>query len=225
MSKKKNSGGRQGLTVNVKTAKSRSKSSAQWLKRQLNDPYVEQAKKAGYRSRAAFKLLEIHERYHLFKPGMAVVDLGAAPGSWTQIAAHILGERGTIIGIDLLPIEPMEGITFIEGDFTDEATYAQLQALVTQPIDVVMSDMAANTIGHAATDHLRIMALCEMALDFAIGVLRPGGTFLCKLFQGGAERELLLLLKQNFTTVKHVKPKASRADSAESYVLAMGFKK
>lgn len=217
--------GRQGLTVNVYTARDRSKSSAKWLRRQLNDPYVEQAKKDGYRSRAAYKLLEMDERFHLFKPHMHIVDLGAAPGSWCQVVVDKIGAKGTVVAIDLLDIKPIGGVHFIQGDFTDDETYAQLQALVTSPIDVVMSDMAANAIGHTATDHIRIMALCEMALDFAITVLKPDGTFLCKVLQGGTEKELLTLMKKHFTSVKHVKPKASRADSAESYVLAQGFRR
>jgi 23S rRNA (uridine2552-2'-O)-methyltransferase len=211
----------------VRSARQRSASSTQWLERQLNDPYVAEAKRLGYRSRAAFKLLQLDDRFHFLKPGARVVDLGAAPGGWTQVAvARVKAEagRGRVVGIDLLPMDPVPSATLLELDFLDERAPAALRDALGGPADVVLSDMAAPTTGHAATDHLRIMALAEAAYAFACEVLAPGGTFLCKVFQGGAERELLAELKRHFATVRHVKPPASRADSAEVYVLAQGFK-
>ncbi|HEU6442319.1 MAG TPA: RlmE family RNA methyltransferase, partial [Microvirga sp.] len=192
-----------------------------------NDPYVARAKKEGYRSRAAYKLLEIDDKYRLLKPGQRVVDLGAAPGGWSQIAAARVGSangKGRVVGIDLLPIETMTGVDFIELDFLDESAPGRLIEMLGGPADVVMSDMAANTTGHKKTDHLRIMGLAEAAIYFAREILAPGGVFIAKVFQGGTENQLLADLKRDFAVVRHVKPAASRADSAELYVLATGFR-
>ena len=215
------------LKTRVKTARKRSLSSTLWLQRQLNDPYVAQAKRDGYRSRAAYKLLEIDERYHVLRPGQRVLDLGAAPGGWSQVAARKVGAeagRGKVIGIDLLPIDPLGGVEFTVLDFLAPDAPERLKALAGGPVDVVLSDMAANTTGHKQTDHIRIVAMAELAIDFACEVLAPGGAFLAKVFQGGTEAELLRRLKTEFTAVHHVKPKASRAGSAELYVLATGFR-
>lgn len=222
-------GGRRQLRVRVKTARKRSVSSARWLERQLNDPYVKAAKAEGLRSRAAYKLTEIDEKYRLLKPGMRVVDLGAAPGGWSQIAADkvrsLARDGGQVIGIDYLDIEPLPGVTLLKLDFTEEGAEEKLKSLLRGgQADLVLSDMAAPTVGHTRTDHLRIMGLAEAAAHFAVDVLAPGGAFLCKVFQGGTERDLLDLLKQNFSIVRHVKPPASRSESAELYVLATGFK-
>jgi len=217
------SGGRD-LTVRVKTARGRKKSSTKWLERQLNDPYVQQAKRDGYRSRAAYKLLELDEKFHIFKAGQRVLDLGAAPGGWSQIAVDRIGSKGRVLGVDLLEVSPLAGAEFMVKDFNDEDAPDVIRAALGGKADVVMSDMAANTTGHPPTDHLRIIALCELAYDFATEVLSDGGTFLCKVLQGGTEGELLKLMKRDFTSVKHAKPKASRADSAESYVVATGFR-
>lgn len=222
--------GREGgrsLKTRVKTAARRTNSSARWLQRQLNDPYVAQAKREGWRSRAAYKLLEIDERFHLLRPGQRVIDLGAAPGGWAQVAAKRCGSesgKGKVVGIDLLAIEPVPGVDFTVMDFNDADAPQRLQVLLGSGADGVMSDMAANATGHRQTDHLRIVALAEMAADFACDVLEPGGFFLAKVLQGGTEGQLLTRLKRDFTLVRHVKPKASRADSAELYVLATGFR-
>ncbi len=239
MSLKSGSGGRAGgrsLKVRVKTAHKRSLSSTNWLQRQLNDPFVALAKREGYRSRAAFKLLEMEDRYNLLKPGMRIVDLGAAPGGWSQIAAtrvNSLGDKpgpqGMVVGIDLLDIEPIAGVNFAVMDFLDNDAPAKLRAMlgadgIGELADGVMSDMAANTTGHKKTDHLKIVALAELAIEFAREILAPGGFFVAKVFQGGTEGELLTNLKKDFTTVRHVKPEASRAGSAELYVLATGFR-
>lgn len=216
--------GVRNMKQRVKSANKRSLSSKIWLERQLNDPYVARAKREGYRSRAAFKLLEIDEKYNLLKPGQRVVDLGAAPGGWAQIAARKVGAKGRVVGIDLLPIDPMPGVDFIELDFLDESAPGQLMELLGGPADVVMSDMAANTTGHKKTDHLRIMGLAEAAIYFAREVLAPGGSFIAKVFQGGTEGQLLADLKRDFAVVRHVKPAASRAGSAELYVMATGFR-
>jgi 23S rRNA (uridine2552-2'-O)-methyltransferase len=224
------SGGRDsatGLKVRVKTARKRSHSSTQWLQRQLNDPYVARARAEGYRSRAAFKLLEMDERYHLLKPGQKIVDLGAAPGGWSQIAAKKVGSmdgKGRVIGIDLLDIEPIPGVEFTVMDFQDNDAPDRLKAMLGGKADGVMSDMAANTTGHRQTDHLRIVALAEMAVEFAREVLAPGGFFVAKVLQGGTESQILANLKRDFASVRHVKPAASRQDSAELYVLATGFR-
>ncbi|HZH25988.1 MAG TPA: RlmE family RNA methyltransferase [Azospirillaceae bacterium] len=223
MSAKSGSGVR-NLKQRVKTANKRSLSSQKWLERQLNDPYVARAKREGYRSRAAFKLLEIDEKYHLLKPGQRVVDLGAAPGGWSQIAAKKVGAKGRVVGIDLLPIDPMPGVEFIQLDFLDESAPGKLIEMLGGPADIVMSDMAANTTGHKKTDHLRIIGLAEAAIYFAREILAPGGAFIAKVFQGGTENQLLADLKRDFAVVRHVKPAASRADSAELYVLATGFR-
>ncbi len=211
-----------GLTVHVRKANKRSVQSRAWLERQLNDPYVAAAQAQGYRSRAAFKLIEMDDRYSLIKPGCLVVDLGAAPGGWAQVAV----KRGAakVLGLDLLPINPVQGATFLEGDFNDEDMPARLTALMGAKVDVVLSDMAPNTTGHAATDHLRIIALAEMALEFASHILAPGGAFVAKVFQGGTESLMLTPMKRMFAQVKHVKPPASRKDSSELYVLGMGFR-
>jgi 23S rRNA (uridine2552-2'-O)-methyltransferase len=221
-----NEGGR-GLKVRVKTARKRSLSSTLWLQRQLNDPYVARARAEGYRSRAAFKLLELDDRYHLLKPGQKIVDLGAAPGGWSQIAAKRVQSaegRGRVIGIDLLDIEQIPGVEFTVMDFQDHDAPDRLKAMLGGKADGVMSDMAANTTGHRKTDHLRIVALAEMAIEFAREVLAPGGFFVAKVLQGGTEQTLLANLKKDFATVRHVKPQASRQDSAELYVLATGFR-
>ncbi len=211
-----------GLSVRVKTAKSRSPASARWLARQLNDPYVTEARKQGWRSRAAFKLLELDDRFNLIRKGARVVDLGAAPGGWTQVAV----KRGaaSVLALDLLPIDPVHGAVVLQGDFSDPAMPAWLVAELGGAADLVLSDMAPNTTGHGATDHIRIVALAEMALDFAIQVLAPGGGFVAKVFQGGSEKALLDVLKQNFASVKHAKPPASRKESSELYVVATGFR-
>ncbi|MBV1708195.1 MAG: RlmE family RNA methyltransferase [Hyphomicrobiales bacterium] len=224
------SSGREGgrsLKTRVKTAARRSNSSTRWLQRQLNDPYVAQAKRDGWRSRAAYKLLEMDERYHLLRPGQRIVDLGAAPGGWSQVAAKRCGVetgKGKVVGIDLLPIEPVPGVDFQIMDFNDADAPQRLQSMLGSLADGVISDMAANATGHRQTDHLRIVALADMAADFACDVLETGGFFLAKVLQGGTEGQLLTRLKRDFALVRHVKPKASRADSAELYVLATGFR-
>lgn len=217
-------GGARALKVRVKTARKRSTSSTRWLQRQLNDPYVHAAKREGYRSRAAFKLLQLDDKFHFLKPGAKVVDLGAAPGGWTQVAVDRIGEKGHVVGIDLLPIDPIPGADLIQMDFMDEAAPDELKKRLGGPADLVLSDMAASATGHAQTDHLRIMALAEAAYDFAKDVLKPHGAFVAKVLQGGATGELLKLLKRDFADVKHVKPPASRSDSAEIYVVALGFR-
>ena len=216
------------LHVQVKTGGKRKLSSKLWLERQLNDPYVTQAKKDGFRSRAAYKLIEIDDKHHLLKPGMTVVDLGAAPGGWAQIAAERVKARdgkGRVIGIDLLEVEPIAGVELRVMDFHDEGAPAALREWLDGQADGVMSDMAANATGHRKTDHLRIVGLAELAVDFACEVLAPDGFFLAKVLQGGTEGELLARIKRDFAVVRHLKPKASRADSAEMYVLAMGFRR
>jgi 23S rRNA (uridine2552-2'-O)-methyltransferase len=215
------------LHVQVKTGGKRKLSSKLWLERQLNDPYVAKAKALGYRSRAAFKLLEIDDKYHLLKPGMAVVDLGAAPGGWSQIAAKRVGSvegKGKVVAIDLLEMPEIPGVEFAQLDFMADDAPSRLNAMLGGGADVVMSDMAANTTGHRKTDQLRIVGLVETAAAFACDVLKPGGIFLAKVFQSGADAELLAQLKRDFATVRHVKPAASRQDSSERYVLATGFR-
>jgi 23S rRNA (uridine2552-2'-O)-methyltransferase len=216
-----------GATVRVKTARGRTVSSQRWLQRQLNDPYVAEAKKRGYRSRAAFKLLQLDDQFRFLKPGARVVDLGAAPGGWTQVAVErVRPERsgGVVVGIDLTPVEPIAGATVLTKDFYDDDAPQVLKAHLGGPADVVLSDMAASATGDPQIDHLRIMALAETAHDFASEVLKPGGSFVAKVLQGGTERTLLDRLKRDFARVKHVKPEASRADSAEMYVVATGFR-
>ncbi|MGP9822241.1 RlmE family RNA methyltransferase [Salinarimonas sp. NSM] len=228
MSDKKKTGAPRAMKVRVKSARGRTTSSQRWLERQLNDPYVVRAKAEGLRSRAAFKLVEIDEKHKFLKAGQRIVDLGAAPGGWSQVAARKIGlersDRATIVGIDLLPVEPMPGATFLMLDFLEEEAPARLKALLGGEADVVMSDMAANATGHKKTDHLRIMGLAEAGVEFAREVLAPGGTFLCKVLRGGTEHTLLADLKRDFAQVRHVKPAASRADSAELFVLATGFR-
>ena len=212
------------LKVRVKTAKRRSTSSARWLERQLNDPYVAEARKRGYRSRAAFKLTQLDDRFHFLKPGARVVDLGCAPGGWTQVAVERCGRGARIVGIDLSEVEPIPGAELLVGDFLDDDAPERLKRALDGPADVVLSDMAAPATGHAKTDHLRVMALVETAHLFAREVLAPGGAFVAKVLQGGTERELLAELKRDFAKVSHVKPAASRADSAEMYLVATGFR-
>ena len=222
--------GREGgrsLKTRVKTARKRSLSSTLWLERQLNDPYVARAKREGYRSRAAYKLLEMDERFNLLKPGGRIIDLGAAPGGWSQIAADRVKAkdgRGKVVGVDLLDMEPIAGVIFAIKDFNDEDAPQMIKDMLGGEVDGVMSDMAANATGHKQTDHLRIVALAELALEFAVDVLAPGGFFVAKVLQGGTEGQVLTKLKRDFTLVRHVKPAASRADSAELYVLATGFR-
>jgi 23S rRNA (uridine2552-2'-O)-methyltransferase len=215
------------LHVQVKTGGKRKLSSKLWLERQLNDPYVAKARRDGYRSRAAYKLLEIDDKYRVLKSGMTVVDLGAAPGGWSQIAAKRVSSadgKGKVIAIDLLEMGEIPGVTFAQLDFLAENAPAQLRAMMGGGADVVMSDMAANTTGHRKTDQLRIIGLVEAAALFASEVLNPGGVFLAKVFQSGADAELLAQLKRDFSSVRHVKPASSRQDSSERYVLAMGFR-
>ena len=208
----------------LKDEKRRTLSSRTWLERQLKDPYVMRAKREGYRSRAAYKLAEIDEKYHLLKPGARVVDLGAAPGGWSEIAARRVGTNGRVVALDILDMKPIAGVEFLKLDFLDETAPERLSALLGGKADVLLSDMAANATGHRKTDHLRIMALAEAAAYYAREVLSPGGSFLCKVLQGGTEAELLADLKRDFSSVKHVKPPASRTDSAELYLLARGFR-
>ncbi|PWE17387.1 23S rRNA methyltransferase [Marinicauda salina] len=210
------------LHTRVKTARGRKLSSKRWLERQLNDPYVRRAKMEGYRSRAAYKLAEIDDRFRILKPGAAVVDLGAAPGGWVQVAL----KRGaaSVVGVDLLEIEPIPGAVLLQDDFTEPGAPDRVSEALGGPADVVLSDLAPWTTGHKQTDHLRIMALVEAAADFAMSTLRPGGAFVAKVFQGGAEQSLLDELKQRFETVRHYKPEASRSESAETYLVAIGFR-
>ncbi len=207
----------------LRSAKKRTASSARWLERQLNDPYVKQAKAAGYRSRAAFKLIELDEKFGLLRQAKRVVDLGIAPGGWSQVVRQ-RAPRAKIVGIDLLETEPLEGVTILQMDFMDDAAPAALEAGLDGPPDLVLSDMAANTVGHKQTDHLRTMGLVETAADFAIQTLAPGGAFVAKVLAGGTDTDLLALLKRHFSTVKHAKPPASRKGSSEWYVVAQGFK-
>ena len=221
-------GGQRNLRVALKTARSRTPSSQRWLERQLNDPYVAAAKREGYRSRAAYKLKEIDDKYRFLKPGQSVVDLGAAPGGWSQIAAERVRSiegKGQVVAIDYLGMEALAGVDLVEMDFTADGAEDKLKGLLkVGRAHVVLSDMAAPTSGHKATDHIRIMSLAEAAASFASDVLEPGGVFLAKVFQGGTERDLLDMLKVSFATVRHIKPPASRSDSAELYVLATGFR-
>jgi 23S rRNA (uridine2552-2'-O)-methyltransferase len=211
--------------VRVKAKSNRKESSRLWLQRHLNDPYVAAAQKDGFRSRAAYKLLQLDEKFQLLKPGMRILDLGAAPGGWSQVAAKVIGKKGRIAAIDLLPMAALEGVEFIQMDFLDDAAPDKLMKLLGGPANLVLSDMAPNTTGHPGTDHIRIMALTEVAAHFAIDVLAPGGTFVCKFFQGGAEKGILDLLKKHFVKTKHAKPAASRAESSETYMVAQGFRK
>lgn len=211
-----------GLRVTLKKSLGRTTGQQKWLQRQLNDPYVRAAQEQGWRSRAAFKLLELDERFHLLKPGVRVVDLGAAPGGWTQVA--VKKGAAKVVGIDLLAIEPITGASLIQGDFTDDSMEARLKHVLDGRADLVLSDMAPNTTGHTMTDHIRIMGLADLALHFAMEMLEPGGAFVAKVFQGGSEKQMLDQLKRHFTTVKHAKPPASRKESSELYVVAQGFR-
>ena len=208
----------------LKGDKRRTPSSRAWLERQISDPYVARAKREGYRSRAAYKLTEIDDKFHLLKNGARVVDLGAAPGGWSEVAARRVGAGGRVLALDILDMKPIAGVEFIKLDFLDAAAPERLKAMLGGDADVVLSDMAANATGHRQTDHLRIMALAEAAAQFARDVLGPGGGFLCKVLQGGTEAALLAELKRDFSSVKHIKPPARRADSAELYLLARGFR-
>ncbi|MGA8649987.1 MAG: RlmE family RNA methyltransferase [Xanthobacteraceae bacterium] len=208
----------------LKGDKRRTPSSRAWLERQLSDPYVARAKREGYRSRAAFKLAEIDDKFHFLKKGARVVDLGAAPGGWSEIAARRIGPSGKVVALDILDMKPIAGVEFVKLDFLDAAAPDRLKAMLGGEADAVLCDMAANATGHRKTDHLRIMALAEAAAHFAREVLAPGGNFLCKVLQGGTEAALLAELKHDFASVKHIKPPASRADSAELYLLARGFR-
>ena len=212
-----------GQPARLKTAKRHSASSQAWLERQINDPFAARARAHGYRSRAAFKLIEIDDRFHLLSRGARVIDLGCAPGGWVQVAL----ERGAaaVIGIDLIAIDPLPPATIVQGDFTDPGCGEALLQQLGAPPDLVLSDMAPNTMGHRATDHLRIIGLVEAAADFAIGALKPGGVFVAKAFQGGETAEVLKLLRANFAEVRHIKPKSSRADSPEVYLVATGFRR
>jgi 23S rRNA (uridine2552-2'-O)-methyltransferase len=207
----------------LRTAKKRTQSSARWLMRQLNDPYVRQAKADGYRSRAAYKLVELDDRFGLLKSALRVVDLGIAPGGWSQVVRK-RAPRAGVVGIDLLPTEPIEGVTIYQMDFMADEAPAALEASLDGAPDLILSDMAANTVGHKQTDHLRTMGLVETAADFAIQTLAPGGAFVAKVLAGGTDADLLALLKRHFTSIKHAKPPASRKDSSEWYVIAQGFK-
>lgn len=230
--RKGHTGGERTLRTRVKTAKGRKLSSTRWLDRQLNDPYVQRAKREGYRSRAAFKLIEIDDRRRFLVPGARVVDLGCAPGGWLQVAVkrvNALGEaggkaRGAVLGVDIQETEPVAGADILHLDFMADDADAEVKAALGRQADVVLSDMAASSSGHRATDHLRIVALCETAAHFAFDVLAPGGAFVAKVLQGGTEGDLLALLKRRFASVAHVKPPASRKDSAEMYVVATGFR-
>jgi 23S rRNA (uridine2552-2'-O)-methyltransferase len=212
------------MAQRLKDEKRRTLSSRTWLERQISDPYVARAKREGLRSRAAYKLAEIDDKYRLLKPGGRVVDLGAAPGGWSEIAARRVGAGGRVIAIDILEMKPIAGVEFLKFDFLDTSAPERLKDMLGGKVDVVLSDMAANSTGHRPTDHLRIMALAEAAVQFAREVLAGGGSFVCKVLQGGTETALLAALKRDFAIVKHVKPPASRSDSAELYLLARGFR-
>lgn len=211
------------MTTRLKTAKGRKVGSTKWLQRQLNDPYVKKAKAEGYRSRAAYKLIELDEKFGLLKGVKAVVDLGVAPGGWSQVVRK-KAPAAAVVGIDFLPTDPLDGVILLQLDFTDEEAEAKLKEALGGPADLVLSDMAANTVGHPQTDHLRTMGLVELGLEFAKEVLKPGGTYVAKVLAGGTDNALLAELKRHFATVKHAKPPASRKDSSEWYVVAQGFK-
>ena len=208
----------------LKTAKGRKISSTRWLQRQLNDPYVQAARRDGYRSRAAYKLIELNDRFKLLKPGMTVVDLGATPGGWAQVCAKEVGGKGHVVAVDLNPFDPLPGVEQIIADVTDLASGPLIREAAGGPVDLVLSDMAPQSSGHRGTDHVRIIALAEAALDLARELLRPGGGFIAKVWQGGTENELLAILKRDFATVRHAKPPASRSDSSELYVVAQGYR-
>lgn len=216
--------GSRELKERLRTARGRPLASQRWLTRQLNDPYVHEARKQGYRSRAAFKLVQLDQRFRLLKPGLRVLDLGAAPGGWAQVAAHRVGSAGAVVAVDILAMAPIPGVTILELDFLGPEAEETVLAALGGPVDLVLSDMAPPATGHKHTDHLRIMALCEAAADFATRVLAPGGAFVCKVWQGGTESSLLGGLKRRFAQVRHAKPEASRKESAETYLVATGFK-
>ncbi|HEY4941096.1 MAG TPA: RlmE family RNA methyltransferase [Rhizomicrobium sp.] len=224
MSKPPGASGRGQIRAKIKNRKDRTVSSKRWLERQLNDPYVHAAKSKGYRSRAAFKIVELDDSFRFFKTGARILDLGAAPGGWSQIAHERVGPKGQVVATDILEMEPLDGVTFIHADLLKAGTPKLLIAALGGPADVVLTDMAAPTTGHRPTDHLRTTALLEAALDMADDTLRPGGTFVGKAFRGGTENELLQRLKKSFASVKHVKPPASRAESVELYLVATGFR-
>ncbi|MFZ2008096.1 MAG: RlmE family RNA methyltransferase [Stellaceae bacterium] len=224
MARTTKTGGGRPLTVRVKRARRRKPSSTEWLTRQLNDPYVAEARRQGYRSRAAFKLQQLDQRFRLLARGQRVVDLGCAPGGWSQVAADKVGPSGAVVGIDLQETDSLPDVILLHGDFRDDAMVAQIRAALGGPADLVLSDMAAPATGHAATDHLRVVALAEEAFALAATLLKPGGAFVAKVFQGGATGELLAALKKAFAEVRHAKPAASRAESAETYVVAKGFR-
>lgn len=215
---------RRDLTVRVKTARGRTLSSARWLQRQLNDPYVVEAKRQGLRSRAAFKLIEIDDRFHVLKAGQRVLDLGSAPGGWSQVALARVGPTGRVVAVDIRPMDPVPGVAFIQADITDPEADALIREALGGAPDVVLSDMANSATGHAPTDHLRTMALVEAALECARLLLAPGGAFVAKVLQGGTQTALLAQMKRDFARVKHAKPPASRTDSAEMYVVATGYR-
>ncbi len=217
-------GGARAERVRLRTARGRSASSQRWLHRQLNDPYVQEARRLGYRSRAAFKLLQLDERFGLLRPGMRVVDLGAAPGGWTQVATARVGSSGLVIALDMVVMDPVAGALVLEADFMEEAGLGAVLNALSGTADLVLSDMAAPTTGHAPTDHLRTSALCEAAYDLAEQVLAPDGAFVAKVFRGGSEAGLLDRMKRSFATVRHAKPDASRPRSPETYVVARGFR-
>ena len=223
MTRKSKSKISRSLKTRVKTAKGRRLSSTRWLERQLNDPYVMKAQEEGYRSRAAYKLKELDDKYQFLKPGKKVVDLGATPGGWTQIAVERTGTK--VISLDINEMDPVAGADFVLGDFTEDETLEAVLNLLDGEVDIVLTDMAAPSTGHKQTDHLKIMSLVEYALDFALQVLSPGGVFVAKVLQGGTEKDLLDQLKTNFSKVYHAKPPSSRKDSSEMYVVAIGFKK
>jgi 23S rRNA (uridine2552-2'-O)-methyltransferase len=224
MKARKGDSGRGAVRVRVKSARKLKVSSRRWLERQLNDPYVREAKTKGYRSRAAFKLIELDARFHFLRKGARILDLGAAPGGWTQVAVARAGETGRVVAADILAMEPIAGATVLQADLRDADAPALLKAALGGPADLVLTDMAAPTTGHRATDHLRTTALFEAALDVAEHVLRPGGIFVGKVFQGGASGDMLARIKKSFADVKHVKPPASRAESVELYLVATGFR-
>jgi len=214
---------RRKKAVRVKAKSRRTESSRQWLQRHLNDPYVAAAQTDGYRSRAAYKLLQLDEKFGLLKPGLRILDLGAAPGGWTQVAAKMIKKNSKLVALDILPMEPIKGVDILQMDFLADDAPEKLKALMGGPADLVLSDLAPNTTGHPGTDHLRIMAMAELAAHFAVDILAPGGAFVCKFFQGGAEKEVLDMLKRHFTKTRHAKPAASRAESSETYLVAQGF--
>lgn len=220
--------GRDGLHERVRSAKGRKISSTRWLERQLNDPYVQQAKALGYRSRAAFKIIELDDRFRFLKRGARVLDLGAAPGGWSQIASDRVGREGIVVAVDILEMDNLSDVEFMHLDFTEPEAEGAIRAVIAATgadgVDVVLSDMAPATTGHRATDHVRIVSLCDAAFDFALQILTPGGTFVAKVLQGGTEGALLTRMKEHFKTVRHAKPKSSRPESAETYVVATGFR-